>query len=564
MASKSSTTSSPIQTLLIIAIVTTAYALTAKFGFLFAIQGNVTAVYFPAGVALAAYLLVGWRALPGIFLGSFFNISAFWAPNKELVAIAVSSTTALGATLDALVGGYALKRLTKNPTYFFNRAGDVGIFVLFGALVPCLINATLGAGSVTAAGYAPASGIFVTWLTWWLGDAVGVLLITPFILIWRKLPKYSLLQMVQGVVGIFVLGLFGYIAFNSGYPLEYLVLPFLLLSAFRFGAHGATTAVVITSLISIYGTVQGKSAFRTSDLNVSLLLLQAFMGTISAGVIVLVSTLAERRAAEEGLENKVRERTQQLQEANKTLQAANRAAEAANVAKSTFLATMSHELRTPLNAIIGYTEIQLAGMTGDLNEEQQQYQTRVLANAKDLLGLINDILDISKIEAGRMEIVEKPFDIRAWMDELVAQHRILAENKGLALTTSIDHDIPARIMGDADRLKQICVNLLSNAIRFTDSGKVNVRLGMIEPRTWKIEVEDTGIGIPAHMQETIFEEFRQVDETSRRKYGGTGLGLAIVRKLTVMMGGKVRVSSEPGRGSTFTIMLPLRVPIAAA
>lgn len=259
-------------------------------------------------------------------------------------------------------------------------------------------------------------------------------------------------------------------------------------------------------------------------------------------------------------EEKIQAQNEALVKANRELAVARRQAEDATRLKSQFLATMSHELRTPLNAIIGYTEIQLAGMTGPLNDEQNHYQDRVLVNAKDLLRLINEVLDLSKIEAGRMDLAHKPFVLREWLEEIISQNRVLASGKGLEIVTHVDESLPEMLIGDPARLKQIVVNLLSNGIKFTEKGKVEVNLHKHGNEAWKVEVIDTGIGIPSHLQETIFDEFRQVDSSSQRKHSGTGLGLAIVRKLTLMMGGNIRLNSQVGVGSTFIITLPLTIP----
>jgi PAS domain S-box-containing protein len=269
------------------------------------------------------------------------------------------------------------------------------------------------------------------------------------------------------------------------------------------------------------------------------------------------SDLARARQDALAAASHIQQQNAQLLIANQELAMARRVAEEATRLKSQFLATMSHELRTPLNAIIGYTEIQLAGMSGDLSEEQRDYQIRVLANAEHLLELINDILDLSKIEAGRMEIVYKPFDLRNWVQEVVDQTQVLAVDKGLEFIVSYDERMPAKLLGDAARLRQVAVNLLSNAIKFTNAGSVRLQIRKHGADAWKLIVEDTGIGIPSHLQETIFEEFRQVDSSSQRKVGGTGLGLSIVRKLALMMGGTLRLKSQVGEGSAFTVILPL-------
>lgn len=248
-----------------------------------------------------------------------------------------------------------------------------------------------------------------------------------------------------------------------------------------------------------------------------------------------------------------------LKEGNLALQRANEQAQEMTRLKSQFLATMSHELRTPLNAIIGYTELQLAGIIGELSETQQQYQERVFANAQHLLGLINDVLDLSKIEAGRMELIAEPFNLRQWADEIIQQNSVLAQEKKLKFVHQIDKRFPEELIGDAGRLKQIVINLLSNAIKFTSEGQVSLTIDYCSQEKWAITVADTGIGIPSHKLETIFDEFHQVDNSSTREYSGTGLGLAIVRKLASSMGGNVRVESTTGEGTQFSVTLPLTV-----
>ena len=249
----------------------------------------------------------------------------------------------------------------------------------------------------------------------------------------------------------------------------------------------------------------------------------------------------------------------ELKQTNRDLDAAREAAEEANLLKSQFLATMSHELRTPLNAINGFTEILLEGMAGELNERQMSNLRRVHTNARDLRQLIDDLLDLAKIEAGRTEVIKKPFSVQEWLDEILGQTRSLADEKGLRYVSKLDPEMPPYIVGDPGRLKQMTVNLISNAIKFTDVGEVRIMVKRDGEDRWLISVSDTGIGIPPHAQEYIFDKFRQIDGQSTRKHGGSGLGLAIVRNLAMVMGGGVRVNSVVGKGSTFSVLLPLQV-----
>lgn len=246
-----------------------------------------------------------------------------------------------------------------------------------------------------------------------------------------------------------------------------------------------------------------------------------------------------------------------IKEINRELEIAREKADEATHLKSDFLATMSHELRTPLNAVIGYSELMLTGMVGELSEKHYEYTDRITENAKYLLALINNILDISKIEAGRMELTMQAFNLKKWVNEIVIQHHILADEKNLEFKVEIDKKLPEDFLGDAPRLRQITINLLSNAFKFTHEGNVTLKLARNDEKTWCIIVSDTGIGIPPHKQETIFEEFQQADSSSTREYGGTGLGLAIVRRFVHMMGGQIRLNSNLDKGSSFTIILPL-------
>ncbi|NLX11900.1 MAG: HAMP domain-containing protein, partial [Chloroflexi bacterium] len=249
----------------------------------------------------------------------------------------------------------------------------------------------------------------------------------------------------------------------------------------------------------------------------------------------------------ETLEKRVRDRTQQLELATREAREANRL-------KDEFLAIMSHELRTPLNAIIGFQGIM--EMMGDLSEKNVQRVKRTRANAERLLHLIDDILDISRIESGRLQLVPSEIEIRDLVDGLRTQMDVLAAEKSLLFRVEIDDNVPETIWIDEDAITKIITNLLGNAFKFTHKGEVGLHVGR-EDDTLLIHVYDSGIGIPAHMQEIIFERFRQVDGSTKREYGGSGLGLAITRQLCSALGGSVRVESVPNEGATFIATLPL-------
>lgn len=250
-----------------------------------------------------------------------------------------------------------------------------------------------------------------------------------------------------------------------------------------------------------------------------------------------------------------------LKEAEAALREAKHAAEAADRIKSAFLATMSHELRTPLNSIIGFTGIILQGLPGPLNDEQKKQIGMVRNSARHLLSLINDVLDISKIEAGELTIAHEPFELAASIHKVAGMVRPLADKKQLPLRMEVDEGL-SPMTGDVRRVEQILLNLLSNAVKFTDSGSVTLAVRKVQGYTGpavRISVTDTGVGMaPEHLTE-LFQPFRQIDSALTRRYEGTGLGLAICQRLATMMGGQIEVKSRLGEGSEFSVTLPCDV-----
>jgi len=243
------------------------------------------------------------------------------------------------------------------------------------------------------------------------------------------------------------------------------------------------------------------------------------------------------------------------------LRAAKDAAESANRTKSEFMTRMNHELRTPLTAIIGFSRVLLAGKEGALSPNAQLYAERIGANGMHLLSLINQILDVAKVEAGRMELESETLAVDTLVRDTIAMLESTAQSKGIGLRGDVP-TVVTPIITDAGKLRQILINLIGNAIKFTNEGEVcvTVEADATSGRPASIRVRDTGIGIPPERQQKVFEPFEQGDSSTRREFGGTGLGLSIVKAFAELIGAAVEVESELGKGTTFTVWLPIDDP----
>ncbi|KAB2879699.1 hypothetical protein F9K33_08450 [bacterium] len=277
---------------------------------------------------------------------------------------------------------------------------------------------------------------------------------------------------------------------------------------------------------------------------------------LGAAYLQLQSLTSELERSNKELEEKIADRTEELRKSNVALREAVKKAQEADSLKSEFIANVSHELRTPLNSIIGFSKVLMSGIDGDITDTQRVDLSAIYNSGRHLLEIINSILELSKIEAGKMELHSTTFDLVPIVHEIVTASQTLVMGKKIKIESKIEGTIPV-IEADVTKIRQIIFNLISNAAKFTEEGFITVRLRADKSRV-AVSVIDTGIGIDKDHIDAVFERFRQVDGSTTRKAGGTGLGLSIAKKFVEMHGGEMRVDSKLGKGSVFTMILPLK------
>ncbi|WP_431015532.1 MASE1 domain-containing protein [Bradyrhizobium pachyrhizi] len=522
------------------------YFVLAKGGLALAsIHPSATPIWPPTGVALAAVLLRGYRTWPAIF------VAAMIANATTAGSLATAIAIAAGNSLEALVGAYLIKRWS-NGCDTFSTPNSVAKFALICVVIAAPVSASIGLISLAMAGYVEPTNFTDVWVTWWLGDVTGALVIAPVIVLWASSHHQTFNR--NDLIEIFALlataAIVGLIAFSplieqspGRDPLGFLVILPMLWAALRRGPRDTATVALVLAGITIWGTLTGGGPFTTPEFNASFLLLLMFLISITLPSLLLSADVEVRKNVEESLrrahielEQKVAERTHEL--------------EIANAAKSRFLAMASHDLRQPLHAL-GLFVAQLR--TPLKSEERTKAIEQIDATREEMDEMFNSILDMSKLNAGMLTPKITEFPIARLLQKIETTFDRATREKGLSLRV---RRTDACVRSDAMLLERILLNLVSNAVRYTLRGGIIVgcrRRGEM----LRIEIWDTGPGIPEDQKQNIFGEFSQVLGTERNTSGGLGLGLAIVDRLRLLLNHQIDLASTLGRGSRFAIVVPM-------
>ena len=530
------------------------YFVTARIGLsINAVSGFAAAVWPPTGIALAATYLLGYRVWPGILLAAFLVNSVTGAP--ALVALGIAA----GNTLEALAGAYLLKRFIKFDTAL-ERIKDVLGLVLFAALLSTCISATIGVTSLLLGKIIATSSFATTWLTWWIGDMLGVLLVAPLIFVWsnKSSVNFNPKRIVETlVVTILLLDLSG-IVFRGllqndikPFTFGYIIFPILIWIVLRYGQRGGISSLFGMSVVAIWSTVAGASLIKDGDLSNNLLLLQTFTGITAITFMTMAAAVAERERTIE-YKQRLEERTIFLVKQRSRLQALS-------ASKDEFIALASHQLRTPATSVKQYTNMLLEDYAGKLNKGQRKLLNIANESNERQLNIIDSLLRTAQVDSGIILENEKA-NLNLLITEILKDQASIFESKNqtVEFTHSIDKPI---VLIDKAKFRMVLENIIDNASKYSSHSskiKIAVRKGK---NGLEISIKDYGVGIKKTDLSKLFKKFSRVDNPVSIAVGGTGLGLYWAKKLIDAQGGSIDVVSELGHGSTFTITLPPARPV---
>ena len=525
----------PIQaTLLRLVAVAFVYWLAARLSLSLAlVHGQVTPIWPPTGIALVSILVFGRSMSLAIYAGALaVNLPIGPTPGG-------AALIAAGNALAPLAAAELLGRIGFRME--LDRLRDAASIIGLAALVAMTLSATIGTAVLVLSGAVPIASFWPTWAVWWTGDAMGVMLVAPFLL--SLVPRSSSpaltfssgAQLTLLLMGIAVIG---YVLFETPLHLEYLVFPLIMVAAWRFRLRGAAPAALIASGLAVASAIQGIGPFNHEDLLQKMITLQVFNVFVALSSFVLSSWV---------------EASEREEHARRMYESA----EAANRAKSEFLNMAAHELRTPITVLSGY--LSMLG-EGTLGPPPQAWETPIsVLNAKtmELDKIVADLLEASRLEIGANSVDRTVLDLRRVVNESVGRIRARAQLLSADLHTDLP-DEPVNVEANSEQLGRLIDNLLNNALTYTErKPEVAVRMSIVGTRA-VVRVEDNGIGIPKNQRERVFERFYRSSDPMMAKVPGIGLGLYISRGLAEGNGGKLVVEkSDPKRGTVFALTLPL-------
>ena len=544
-----------------LAILFVAYVIASKMSLILqAATGMGTHIWLGAGIALTGILIWGPSVWPAVFLGT---LAAHFINHDPIFPFV---GPAIGDTIEPLVGAYFCTRGQKFH-WSLGRLEDISRLILGAALLGPLAGTLFGPPWIWYTGYFKFGFLFP--MQYWAGDAIGILIMAPLILVFlteNRIERLAWSTVKPIEFATFVICSIGSATlFFLGPPHLFLFFPLVLWAAVRLGQRGATV-----SAFFITGVVIWQAANRIGTIgNVGLNLINEFYllvfvaslqmtGLLVAGVVTQRET--ERLKKEEAMRNAQVE----LEKLVLDLKRAKLAAEAANEAKSAFIANVSHEIRTPLGAVLGFSEMLLSEKLPDT--ERTSYAEVIRRNGSQLSNVINDILDLSKIEVGKLTLSQDVVAVEEIVEDIELMLKPLAVKRELSLTVTREGVIPRQICTDRLRLRQIIVNVVGNAIKFTEKGSIKINIKTTNSLDGKMKlaivVSDTGVGVPKEKVAMLFKPFSQADNSTTRRFGGTGLGLILSQRLANSLGGDLILGeSEVGKGSTFIITIDPGQPV---
>jgi len=509
-----------------LAIVALAYYLTAQLGLRLAlVHGQVTPVWPPTGIAVVAFLVLGYRMWPAVAAGALAtNLPLGPSPAGAVIIAAGNTLAPLAAAAMMRIAGLRLD---------LERVRDAGAIVL-GALAGMAISATVGSLVLVLLGPVPADSFVATWAVWWTGDAMGVLLVAPFLLSFRPSPNRPALgwrQQLELAALLAAVALVTFVVFENRFRLEYVVYPLIMLAALRFRLRGAAPAALIASGVAVWAAVNDNGPFAGETLLQKMVTLQVFNIFVALASFVLVAYVETRQRAEQ--------------------------ARTSSEAKSEFLRVASHELRGPLSVLGGYLSLL---SSGDLGKPPVRWRAplQVLsAKTTELNAIMDQLLEVSRLDGDVMMRERTLFDLRDAVDAAVkrAEPRARLGGGGVTVERGGDH---LGVVGDEGQVGNILDNLLNNALAYTRGpARVAVRCSAEGGRA-VVRISDHGVGVPDELRRSLFGPFRRGRQQGVEEVAGTGLGLYISRELALAHGGTLILEqSTPGDGSTFTLAIPL-------